>query len=448
MDGVHVPRGRSRPPIRSRVGDPSGVYVFATGRRLVALLPAVRGWRVVGLAGARGHGDLRLLRRSRIADGRLRVRPRQRRRPVRYRRLSGGLGGLGRASAAGVTSDPAAASRSDRASTCSCGATTDAVWLPACGGGAWSGWQPLGGAATAVAGGDRRLDGRLRVRPWRRRRRSGPASRRRTPGPGGSPLGGPFAPVARRPLSACIDARSCSSAAVAAGLLAAAGPAFAQTVGNPVGNVSPTVAAPSGRVGAAALGSPVDDRVAVLIRNGSTKTGTRRPRHVDRDLEGRRDGGEGPQPGGVPAGAGTRGSGAGVGEVPRRRRGTRRGDHGEDPQHAGQTGARGAGADRGWPRPVAAEDGLGRADHDRDGDESHPLVEGPVTEGGGDVLRRGHQSGGGGDGRASPSTVWRPGSRLRSRSRCPRSARPTWSPPAPPNVPRVAVVVGFLSSGW
>ena len=59
---------------------------------------------------------------------------------------------------------------------------------------------------------------------------------------------------------------------VAASLLAAAGPAFAQTVGNPVGNVSPTVAAPSGTVGAAALGSPVDDRVAVLIRNGSTKT--------------------------------------------------------------------------------------------------------------------------------------------------------------------------------
>jgi hypothetical protein len=60
--------------------------------------------------------------------------------------------------------------------------------------------------------------------------------------------------------------------AVVLGLLISA-PAFASSpAGAPVGNAGPALGPSDGRVSAAATSAPVDDRVAVLIRNGSTKT--------------------------------------------------------------------------------------------------------------------------------------------------------------------------------
>jgi hypothetical protein len=59
---------------------------------------------------------------------------------------------------------------------------------------------------------------------------------------------------------------------VAASFLVPAGSAFAASAGSPVGNAGPALGPSDGRVSAAATSAPVDDRVAVLIRNGSTKT--------------------------------------------------------------------------------------------------------------------------------------------------------------------------------
>ncbi len=67
-------------------------------------------------------------------------------------------------------------------------------------------------------------------------------------------------------------ARAVLAGWIAASLLAAAGPAFAEPVDNPVGNVEPVLAPSGATVGVGAVGSPVDDRVAVLIQNAGTRT--------------------------------------------------------------------------------------------------------------------------------------------------------------------------------
>jgi hypothetical protein len=69
-----------------------------------------------------------------------------------------------------------------------------------------------------------------------------------------------------------VVARALLVGLVAASFVVAAGPAFAASTGAPVGNAAPVLGPSAGRVVAVATSAPVDDRVAVLIRNGSAKT--------------------------------------------------------------------------------------------------------------------------------------------------------------------------------
>ena len=371
--------GARPPPTRSAVSDPSGVYVFVTGKDSGVYYRRFSGggWSAWTALGGAATSDCWAVSDPSRA---LRLRPRHRQGPrlpaVLRRRLVGVDVARWRGDLRSVRDQPVV-----RARTSSCAGNDNAVWTQRLAGGTWSGWTSLGGGADAgpVAAGDDAAGLFLFVRAndnalWFRRlvgqQLVGLGVARRDVRAG-----------ARRSLSAC-----------AGGYPPRARRCWSWPCSRPVSHH-----AAAGRTG----------------RQRRARAGARQRGRGRGDVGGRRRPGRGPDPerrheraaridlvtatvdhaptGGsvtrarsvevVPAGRGAGRARTGVGAVPAQRGSARRHRHGQGAEHAGEGGAGVAGARGQRSRALGAADRAGGADARRDADERHHELDGARRRG-------------------------------------------------------------------